>query len=62
MIGIAFATLSPSPPPLSRCAGEGRYRVPLRMAYELATPDRPSPAQRERGGGEGRFAAAWTLY
>ena len=46
--------LQPSPPPLSRCAGEGRsVAAPSASPHSHAALDRPSPAQRERGGGEG---------
>jgi error-prone DNA polymerase len=48
---------APSPPPLSRCAGEGRSAIaPSASTHNLAVLDRPSPAQRERGGGEGQPA------
>ena len=47
-----LAALTPSPLPL-----RGRGAIPRAPAdaYALAAPDRPSPAQRERGGGEGGF-------
>ncbi len=53
---------APSPPPLSRCAGEGRsVAAPSALIHNRAALDRPSPAQRERGGGEGAAQPAVRL-
>ncbi|HEV3018534.1 MAG TPA: phospholipid carrier-dependent glycosyltransferase [Burkholderiaceae bacterium] len=49
----------PSPPAPLPQAGEGSHSAALSSQIgerSLETPDRPSPAQRERGGGEGQTA------